>query len=636
MSRITLGKASKIFFILSILALIINVVILSVSQSSSEQREWWVNHTHTVINLSKSLLVELNNAETGQRGYLLTEKKSYLAPYGQGTQSARELLQTLMQKTSDNATQQQRLTRLSTLVNKKFDELQLTIDLTTDDKLDQAMRIVNSDLGKDLMSEIRAVITAFEKQEQVLLAQRQAQYTTTKTMSMVAIVVAVSLLFLLIIFATLITKRNVIDPIISLTEQAERYASGKQQTFAVKKAVAEVNQLAKMLSTMSQNLRDSIEELVSAKSRAVSSEKAKGDFLANMSHEIRTPMNGIYGGLQLLKRESLSDAAQNILERSMTSCKNLLVIINDILDFSKISSGKLHIEESSFQLPATLEMILSDLSPVASEKGVQFTVNNQLEHDFWQGDPVRLNQILLNLCSNAVKFTEEGSVELLVAKSEHSSGVNFYVKDTGVGLSEAQINNVFARFEQAEASTTRKFGGTGLGLAITKSLVDLMSGTITVESELGKGSTFDVFIPLLPAEEQVKEKVDDVNIDKAISGKRILLAEDNEINQIVFESMMEPYDVKLEVVENGQLALESIEKEQPDLVFLDIQMPVMDGKDACIKIRKRYKNLPVIALTANVLATDVKQYLQLGFDEHIPKPFDFSDLKSVLIKYLQK
>jgi|GEM_PF-5523235 len=636
MSRITLGKASKIFFILSILALIINVVILSVSQSSSEQREWWVNHTHTVINLSKSLLVELNNAETGQRGYLLTEKKSYLAPYEQGTQSARELLQTLMQKTSDNATQQQRLTRLSTLVNKKFDELQLTIDLTTDDKLDQAMRIVNSDLGKDLMSEIRAVITAFEKQEQVLLAQRQAQYTTTKTMSMVAIVVAVSLLFLLIIFATLITKRNVIDPIISLTEQAERYASGKQQTFAVKKAVAEVNQLAKMLSTMSQNLRDSIEELVSAKSRAVSSEKAKGDFLANMSHEIRTPMNGIYGGLQLLKRESLSDAAQNILERSMTSCKNLLVIINDILDFSKISSGKLHIEESSFQLPATLEMILSDLSPVASEKGVQFTVNNQLEHDFWQGDPVRLNQILLNLCSNAVKFTEQGSVELLVAKSEHSSGVNFYVKDSGVGLSEAQINNVFARFEQAEASTTRKFGGTGLGLAITKSLVDLMSGTITVESELGKGSTFDVFIPLLPAEEQVKEKVDDVNIDKAISGKRILLAEDNEINQIVFESMMEPYDVKLEVVENGQLALESIEKEQPDLVFLDIQMPVMDGKDACIKIRKRYKNLPVIALTANVLATDVKQYLQLGFDEHIPKPFDFSDLKSVLIKYLQK
>ena len=472
MSRITLGKASKIFFILSILALIINVVILSVSQSSSEQREWWVNHTHTVINLSKSLLVELNSAETGQRGYLLTEKKSYLAPYEQGTQSARELLQTLMQKTSDNATQQQRLTRLSTLVNKKFDELQLTIDLTTDDKLDQAMRIVNSDLGKDLMSEIRAVITAFEKQEQVLLAQRQAQYTTTKTMSMVAIVVAVSLLFLLIIFATLITKRNVIDPIISLTEQAERYASGKQQTFAVKKAVAEVNQLAKMLSTMSQNLRDSIEELVSAKSRAVSSEKAKGDFLANMSHEIRTPMNGIYGGLQLLKRESLSDAAQNILERSMTSCKNLLVIINDILDFSKISSGKLHIEESSFQLPATLEMILSDLSPVASEKGVQFTVNNQLEHDFWQGDPVRLNQILLNLCSNAVKFTEQGSVELLVAKSEHSSGVNFYVKDTGVGLSEAQINNVFARFEQAEASTTRKFGGTGLGLAITKSLVD--------------------------------------------------------------------------------------------------------------------------------------------------------------------
>lgn len=631
----TLSKAATIFFILSIAALIINITVVVSSQNSANNREQWITHTYEVLRLSNLLLVDVNNAETGQRGYLLTSNPSYLTPYYQGTEKAINGLETLMQKTADNPNQQERLLSLSVLIDKKFEELQLTINLVEQNKKEDALQIVNSDLGKNLMVEIRSLLSAFDKEELNLLAKRKSLYATDKNIGLFAIILAITLLFLLIFIATLIMKRRVIKPILSLTNQAELHSSGNEQTFIINKAVKEIYVLAQTLRTMSRDLHNSMKELSSAKSKAVASEKAKSEFLANMSHEIRTPMNGIYGGLQLLKRETISSAGQSILRRSMQSCKNLITIINDILDFSKITSGKLDIENTSFQMSALLEIILSDLFPVAREKGIEFTVDNQLTHDFWKGDPVRLNQILLNLCSNAVKFTQKGSVQLSLKSDEEGTGINFCIKDTGVGLNQSQIKKIFSRFEQAEMSTTRRFGGTGLGLPITKNLVELMGGSISVESELEIGSTFHVFIPLNPAEEILKTHVEDLEIDEILNGKRILLAEDNEINQAIFEAMMEPYDISLEIVENGKLAVENIEKHLPDLIFLDIQMPVMDGKEACIAIRKQNTNIPIIALTANVLASEVKHYLQIGFNEHLPKPFELIDLKKVIAKHLQ-
>lgn len=361
--------------------------------------------------------------------------------------------------------------------------------------------------------------------------------------------------------------------------------------------------------------------------------KAKEEFLANMSHEIRTPLNGIYGGLQLIKRENLSDDGKNFVQKALQSCKNLLSIINDILDISKIAAGKLEIENVDFQLSTIVDLIHSDLSPIAHEKGTEFVIKNQVEHDFWFGDPVRINQILLNLSSNAVKFTENGTVELIIEETTEPRGLIFKVKDTGIGMDKEQLESVFERFQQADASTTRKFGGTGLGLSICMSLVDLMEGEISAQSQPGKGSTFEFSLPLtLGKEKATEEKQTEKKVD--FTGKRVLFAEDNEINQEIFKAMLEPYGLDIKVVDNGQLAVDAVSSFDPEMVFLDIQMPVMDGIGACLHIKAAQEALPVVALTANVMKKDVDAYHEIGFDGHLPKPFDVQDLERTLLKYL--
>jgi len=378
--------------------------------------------------------------------------------------------------------------------------------------------------------------------------------------------------------------------------------------------------------------KEALRQIEEAREKAETASKAKSAFLANMSHEIRTPMNGIYGILQLLTGEQLSEKGRDFINKAQYSCKNLLTIINDILDFSKIEAGHLRLESAPFSLKNVIEKISSDMLPLAIDKNISYEVNNTLTHDTWMGDSVRLGQVMLNLVSNAIKFTEQGKVTLSLSSKQQTSISNIVIEiaDTGIGMDSKTLDKVFSRFSQADDSITRKYGGTGLGMSITQSLVHLMKGQISVDSEINQGTTIRVMLPLEKAESTVDKFLYASESKLDLTGKHILVAEDNAINQDIIEAILEPFNPTVTIVSNGQEAVQSAFSNRPDLILMDIQMPVKDGVTACQEILARMNDIPIVALTANVMAQDIDTYLKVGFVAHLGKPFEISSLKEKL------
>jgi two-component system, sensor histidine kinase len=384
-------------------------------------------------------------------------------------------------------------------------------------------------------------------------------------------------------------------------------------------------------------------ELQEAKKIAESSANAKQIFLANMSHEIRTPMNAILGMTNHLTKSVLSTDQLFYLNIIHSAADNLLIIINDILDLSKLEAGKLNIESIGFRLDKLIEQTMHVMTHKAEEKGLALTnsfFDNRLA-PVLIGDPYRLNQILLNLFSNSIKFTEKGMVDLrcsVYLDEEDRQFVEIIVRDTGLGMEESFLTNLFQKFRQEDESVTRRFGGTGLGMSICKELVEFMKGTISVKSKKEEGTVVTFTIPFGKGNESDLPVKDSETVNTGIlTGKRILITDDNEMNRLVVSTMLRDYGAILEEANNGFEAIEKIKSGDFDVILMDIQMPVMDGLEATRIIRRSISlDLPIIALTALALKGDEAKFREAGMTDYLSKPFEEIKLLQVITKSLGK
>lgn len=372
--------------------------------------------------------------------------------------------------------------------------------------------------------------------------------------------------------------------------------------------------------------------------RVAASNKAKDEFLTTMSHELRTPMNAVVNAGRLLKRTQLSDAQKNYVSRLNTSSQHMLALINDILDLARLDSHLLNVENIPFCLKKTLHQIEELLGEQARSKQLRLTLDNHfhLLQKQLQGDPTRLQQVLLNLLNNSIKFTAQGTVSLTITPEtvdETSVTLLFAIRDTGIGMSEAQQAKLFQPFSQADSSTARKYGGSGLGLAISRKLVQRMGGELQFSSTPGQGSCF--FFRLSFALQDSKPEIathQPQKIPPSPNNFRILLVDDDEMNRFFGRELLASLGLTVETAESGEQSLRLLKEQTFDLVFMDISMPGMDGYTTTRHLRanKHYANLPVIALTAHTIAGERERCLAAGMDDYLPKPFEIEQLKAVL------
>jgi PAS domain S-box-containing protein len=391
------------------------------------------------------------------------------------------------------------------------------------------------------------------------------------------------------------------------------------------------------------SLKETMENLKLAKLAAESASRAKSEFLATMSHEIRTPLNGIVGMSELLETAGLNASEMENLKVLQYSANSLLYIINEILDFSKIEAGKMQIDNSSFDLREMISKVVKSFTQGNQTKDIHFNcdISEEIPNTL-KGDYRKLHQILTNLLSNAFKFTEKGEIRVKIDCLRNSGRkvlLGFTVSDTGIGIPQDKITNLFQSFHQLDSTTTRRYGGTGLGLSIVKSLLELMGGTIKVESCLGKGSSFIFELPLDVEEEAAASRdFAEAPPNKVDRPLNVLIAEDSKVNQVLMSQLMLRRNWKSDIAENGLEVLEKLKTKDYDLILMDIQMPEMDGYEAAWAIREAEKgtekHIPIIALTANATQEDRDKSLNCGMDDFLSKPIKSDNLYKCILKYV--
>ncbi|MCV6629960.1 MAG: ATP-binding protein [Flavobacteriaceae bacterium] len=417
-----------------------------------------------------------------------------------------------------------------------------------------------------------------------------------------------------------------------------------QKNEVIESNILEVDYLHRAFQMLKSQLRSNLDDLERTIEKLEKTAQYKSRFLANMSHEIRTPLNGVLGMLDMLKESKLNKTQRKQLELASFTSKHLLQLVNMVLDYSKIDAGKIKLEQIPMHLHRDLQKLVTIFHYQAKEKKLELEFDFQEDQSCClEGDPVRLQQVIINLLSNAIKFTHKGKVVLRVHQKELSSDkkqVFIEVEDSGVGIAEKHLDKIFEAFEQGDLSNTREYGGAGLGLTISHQIVDAMGGQLKLETAVGQGTkfSFSIVLPCLPLEERDDRTRHQAPLAAGLQGKKVLVAEDNQLNRRVLKFILDGLQVQSTFAKNGLEAVCHFRNHQYDMVLMDVHMPIMDGYQATKSIRtsKKYKHhdIPVIAVSASAFSEDVDKAKEVGMCDFVSKPIDKNYLQQVMLRYI--
>jgi len=406
----------------------------------------------------------------------------------------------------------------------------------------------------------------------------------------------------------------------------------------IEKELKEARVLAESATEIAEEAKNKAESSTKIAEDAV---RSKQQFLSNMSHEIRTPMNAIIGFTKVLLKSELDSKQREYLNAIKMSGDALTVLINDILDLAKVDAGKMIFEQTPFNMAASISAMIHLFETKIQEKNLLLTkkYDNKIPKVLI-GDPVRLHQIILNLVSNAVKFTAKGEIIIsvrLLKEDEEKATIEFSVTDTGIGIPEDRMEHIFENFQQASSKTARLYGGTGLGLAISKQLVESQGGSITVKSKLEEGSVFSFILPFQKTNAEVESETVMKELITKVENIKVLVVEDITLNQLLMKTLLDDFGFERDIADNGKIAIEKLQNKSYDIILMDLHMPEMNGFEATEYIRNKMNSqIPIIALTADVTSADLKKCTAVGMNDYISKPLDEKLLYNKIVDLLKK